>query len=80
MEGKETIIYEARTVLPEKDKPTYFYFNSFEAADLWLADFDNGEITGIPVSEPPALDYETIFKALEDMERQEREAEESEDE
>lgn len=53
-------IYEARTILPGEDEYTSFFFNTFEQADLWLADFDNGEISCMVIDTDQEAYYEEM--------------------
>ncbi|MBR5180030.1 MAG: hypothetical protein IKW90_14735 [Lachnospiraceae bacterium] len=68
MENNGEVFYEAVTVVPGKTAPERFYFDSFEKADLWLSDFDNGEISEIIVPKDTRTEYEEIMQILAEME------------
>ncbi|MBR6473855.1 MAG: hypothetical protein IKS98_00210 [Lachnospiraceae bacterium] len=61
-------LYEVKITLPENEEPTSFFFDTYERADLWLSDFDNGEIGCVTIDENPEINYEEIMRALKEME------------
>ncbi len=67
---RKRILYEVHVVLPEKEEPISFAFDTYEAADLWLSDFDEGGISEIVIDDKQEEDYEKMLRAFEAYERE----------
>ena len=72
MENMGEVVYEAITVLPGRAEPERFYFDTFEKADLWLSDFDNGEISEMMIPKDTRTEYGDIMQILAEMEEENR--------
>ena len=77
MGNRNEAVYEAITVLPGKTEPERFYFDSFEKADLWLSDFDNGEIAEMVIPKDIRTEYEEIMQIIDQMEEGNRTGEDT---
>ena len=64
--------YEVRTFLPGDEELTSFFFEKFEQADIWLSDFDNGEIHSMVIDDSPEMDYEEMNRLMESIEAEDR--------
>ena len=73
MENNYREVYEARTILPGEAEYTSFYFDTFEQADLWLSDFDNGEISCMVVDTNPEAYYEEMNRIFEFIDEERKE-------